>query len=186
MKIYTKTGDKGSTSLIGGSRVLKNDVQIEAYGTVDELNANIGLLSDLCNKDGYSVTNVPLLKIQNELFVIGSHLAVGLGKSSDNLPKLKQGSIDYLESLIDKYNLDLSPMTHFILPGGHHLISQAHVARTVCRRAERRVVALKNEKIDLSSIDLIVIYLNRLSDFLFVLARKIAHDKNIDEIKWKS
>jgi len=181
MKIYTKTGDKGSTSLVGGKRVQKHHPLVEAYGTVDELNTYIGLLRDNVEDTD---TKANLISIQNVLFEIGAHLASDLEndmKNQSKIPELKQNSIEFLEHKIDLMNNTLAPMTHFILPGGHILVSFCHIARTVCRRAERRVCQVsENQNINSK----IIIYLNRLSDFLFVLARKLSNDLKIEEIKW--
>ncbi|ANI90695.1 ATP:cob(I)alamin adenosyltransferase [Arachidicoccus ginsenosidimutans] len=180
-KIYTKTGDKGKTSLIGGTRVNKNDLRVECYGTVDELNAHIGLLNDELKT--ISLENI-LPEIQNNLFIIGSLLAADANKSSKfSLPELREEDVVLLEKEIDKMNESLPKMTHFILPGGHIFVSQAHIARTVCRRSERWCVELLSELND-ANILLIVKYLNRLSDYLFVLARFIAKRLNVEEVKW--
>jgi len=181
MKIYTKTGDKGSTSLFGGKRVQKHHLLVEAYGTVDELNAHLGLLRDNVED---SNTKAILISIQNVLFEIGAHLASDSEndkKSQSKIPEIKKSSIELLEHKIDEINEALNPMTHFILPGGHTVVSFCHIARTVCRRAERRVCqASDNQSVNST----IITYLNRLSDFLFVLARKLSHDLKIEEIKW--
>ena len=180
MKIYTKTGDKGTTSLYGGKRVSKHHIRVEAYGTIDELNAFIGLLRDQSiDKD----TQKSLLKIQNELFVLGGILATPPEKEKkrNNSNKIEIHHISYLENEIDKMNEKLSPMTHFILPGGHSIVSYCHIARNICRRAERRVVQLSKEsKVD----DVVLSYLNRLSDYLFVLARKLSKDLQVKETLW--
>lgn len=185
MKIYTKTGDKGNTSLYGGQRVPKDHIRIEAYGTVDELNANIGLVRD---QQIDSETSKNLLKIQNDLFTLGAMLAtpkekevLKSGKKRLNIPKISEESISLLETLIDKMNVDLPDMKHFILPGGHTTVSYCHIARCICRRAERICVTLS----DLEEIDMhIIMYLNRLSDYLFVLARKLTYDNHCEEIPW--
>jgi len=185
MKIYTKTGDKGKTSLFGGSRVSKDNIRIESYGTVDELNAQMGYLSDLITDK--SINN-DLLKIQNQLFTIGSMLAtnpdkitLNSGKDRLSIPKINEKDVFYLEHKIDKYNETLSKMTHFILPVGHISVSSCHIARTICRRAERRIVALQ----DVSFVEEIVLkYINRLSDYLFVLARKLTVLNQVKEILW--
>jgi cob(I)alamin adenosyltransferase len=186
MKIYTKTGDAGTTSLIGGKRVKKNNLRIESYGTVDELNSYIGLIKDqkgIGNNDKNS-----LLKIQNELFTIGAMLATDPdketlknGQERVSIPKIDRHSILFLENEIDKMDEKLPQMTHFILPGGHQTVSFCHIARCVCRRAERLSVEL-NEKEKVSNE--LIIYLNRLSDFLFTLARKLSKELLVDEIKW--
>ena len=178
MKIYTKTGDKGFTSLIGGTRVAKYHLRIESYGTVDELNSYIGLIGD---QDISAHEKKVLKQIQDRLFVIGSLLASDPEKSRMVLPELHTGDIELLENEIDKMNEDLPELRHFILPGGSNAISFCHVARCVCRRAERVTVQLAEE----STVDEKVnVYLNRLSDYLFTLARKISHDYNIEENKW--
>ena len=178
MKIYTKTGDKGQTSLIGGTRVPKYHLRIESYGTVDELNSYIGLISD----QDLSAHDKDLLKqVQDRLFTIGSSLASDPEKSKMVIPDLYQADIELLEKEMDAINEVISELRHFILPGGDQAISFCHVARCVCRRAERLVVHLATE----STVDeKITIYLNRLSDYLFTLGRKIAHDRKIAENQW--
>jgi cob(I)alamin adenosyltransferase len=185
MKIYTKTGDKGTTALFGGTRVPKHHLRIESYGTVDELNSYIGLIRD---QEIDEVSKNALIKIQDELFTLGAMLAtppekeiLKNGKERLNIPKINDSSISFLESEIDTMNEQLPPMTHFILPGGHQTVSFCHIARCVCRRAERLSVALNEEEpIDNS----ILMYLNRLSDYLFVLARKLTFLLKADEVKW--
>lgn len=185
MKIYTKTGDKGSTALFGGTRVPKNHLRIEAYGTVDELNSYLGLIKDQ-KIDPFAQKD--LIQIQNDLFTLGSMLAtppekqtLKSGKERLNIPKVNSDSIKFLEDRIDLMNDSLPPMTHFILPGGNPTVSFCHIARCVCRRAERCAVTLnENEKIS----DDILTYLNRLSDYLFVLARKLSKDLDAQEVKW--
>ena len=185
MKIYTKTGDNGTTALFGGSRVKKYNLRIESYGTVDELNSYIGLIKD---QDISTDSKDALLKIQNELFTLGAMLAtppeketLKSGKERLNIPKIDEDSILFLENEIDKMDAVLPQMTHFILPGGHQAVSFCHVARCVCRRAERLSVELNdNEPIN----EDILKYLNRLSDYLFVLARKLSLDLQVAEIKW--
>ena len=178
MKIYTKGGDKGKTSLLGGKRVSKSDIRIEAYGTVDELNANIGLLKDYEISNDYKQS---LLKIQNDLFKMGSILACEVDPDQYNLSGIEDSDINEIEKLIDEMENALPVLKNFILPGGDPAVSQCHITRCVCRRAERLIVLLnEEEKID----DVIIRYLNRLSDFLFVLARKIGYDKGINEINW--
>lgn len=179
MKIYTKTGDKGETSLIGGTRVSKSHLRIEAYGTVDELNSYIGLLKD----QGVNQNKQEILKeIQDRLFTIGSSLASDPDKSKMKIPDLKVEDIELLEQEIDKMNENLAKMRFFILPGGHSSISFGHLARTVCRRAERNTIAL--QQIDFVA-DLVVKYLNRLSDYLFTLCRKMHQELEVEEIAWK-
>ncbi len=185
MKIYTKTGDTGNTSLYGGSRVSKSNLRIESYGTIDELNAYIGLIKD--QEIPLEIKNI-LLKIQNELFTLGAMLAtppeketLKNGKERLNIPKITENTVAFLENQIDKMNTELPQMTHFILPGGHQTVSFCHIARCVCRRAERLTVALyQKESIHLD----IIKYLNRLSDYLFVLARKLSKELKSEEVKW--
>jgi cob(I)alamin adenosyltransferase len=185
MKIYTKTGDKGKTSLFGGTRVPKYHLRIEAYGTVDELNSYIGLIRD--QKIDAHTTEM-LLKIQNELFTLGSMLAtppekeiLKSGKERLNINKVGEESVALLENEIDQMNESLPPMSHFILPGGHTTVSFCHITRCICRRAERITTLLSDE----SSINpQILVYLNRLSDYLFVLARKLTIDNQAIEIPW--
>lgn len=178
MKIYTKTGDKGFTSLIGGTRVAKHHIRIESYGTVDELNSYIGLISD----QEISDYDKDILKqIQDRLFTIGSSLAADPEKSKMIIPDLHMADVELLEQEIDAMNEKLPELRHFILPGGNNTISFCHIARCICRRAERITVHLAEE----SPVDEKVnIYLNRLSDYLFVLARKIANDHKIPENQW--
>src|ERR1700759_903216 len=178
MKIYTKTGDKGFTSLIGGTRVPKHHLRIESYGTVDELNSYIGLIRD----QEISQHDKDLLKeIQDRLFTIGSSLAADPEKSRMVIPDLHVEDIELLEKEMDKMNEILPELKHFILPGGNTTISYCHIARCVCRRAERLSVHLAEEsKVD----EKVNVYLNRLSDYLFTLARKIAHEQKIPENKW--
>ena len=185
MKIYTKTGDKGKTSLFGGTRVPKYHLRIEAYGTVDELNSYIGLIRD--QKIDEHTHNV-LIKIQNELFTLGSMLATAPekeilknGKERLNISKVSNESILFLENEMDVMNESMPPMTHFILPGGHTTVSYCHIARCICRRAERITTQLNDES---PLNEQILMYLNRLSDYLFVLARKLSFDNNAQEIKW--
>ncbi|OMP31144.1 cob(I)yrinic acid a,c-diamide adenosyltransferase [Mangrovimonas sp. DI 80] len=185
MKIYTKTGDKGSTALFGGTRVPKHHIRIESYGTVDELNSHIGLLRD---QDMAAEFKALLVDIQNHLFTVGAILATDPekwtlknGKERLNIPKISEADIQVLETAIDQMNDSLPPMTHFVLPGGHQTVSFCHIARCVCRRAERLASAL-NEISPFQPETLM--YLNRLSDYLFVLARKLSYDLQAEEIKW--
>ena len=178
-KIYTKTGDKGETSLIGGVRVPKYHLRIESYGTVDELNSYIGLVKDSLNDAEISHL---LQEIQDRLFTIGSVLASDPEKSKMKIPDLHESDIELLEKAIDFMNESLPDLTCFVLPGGHIAASYCHVARCVCRRAERLVVHLKTES---EVPEIVSIYLNRLSDYLFVLSRKIIHDANATEIAWR-
>ena len=178
MKIYTKTGDKGHTSLIGGTRVSKHHLRIESYGTVDELNSYIGLIRDQEIITHYKQI---LKEIQDRLFTIGSSLASDPQRSKMIIPDLHESDIELLEKEMDQMNGQLPELRHFILPGGSNAISFCHIARCVCRRAERLAVHLSVE----SSVDEKVnIYLNRLSDYLFVLARKIGNEQNIAEKQW--
>jgi cob(I)alamin adenosyltransferase len=178
MKIYTKTGDKGETSLIGGTRVPKYHLRIESYGTVDELNSYIGLI--MCQQIDQHHYKM-LKEIQDRLFTIGSSLASDPDRSRMKIPDLKLDDISLLESEMDKMNEVLPELKHFVLPGGNTTVSYCHLARCVCRRAERMVVHLANE----SFVDEnITIYLNRLSDYLFVLARKLNQDANTEEHIW--
>lgn len=178
-KIYTKTGDKGETSLIGGTRVPKHHIRIEAYGTVDELNSYIGLIRDLIKED-HPQFNL-LIEIQDRLFTIGSILAADPEKSKMKLPELSEKDIQLLENAIDEMDKHLPEMKHFVLPGGHPTISHLHIARCVCRRAERNVIHL-NENAPVN--ELTFKYLNRLSDYLFTLSRQLAVDYKAKEIPW--
>jgi len=179
MKIYTKTGDAGMTSLYGGKRVSKDDIRIEAYGTVDELNSHIGLLiSSLPTDDQKEL----LTEIQKRLFTIGSILASDPSKELKT-PDLLDSDVQLLEKAMDNMDSQLEPLRTFILPGGSASNSTAHICRTVARRAERRTITLSG----LADLDpIVVIYLNRLSDYLFILSRKIAQDIGHDEIPWKA
>jgi cob(I)alamin adenosyltransferase len=185
MKIYTKTGDAGTTALFGGTRVKKYNLRIESYGTIDELNSYIGLIKD---QEISNSIKESLLKIQNELFTLGAMLAtppeketLKSGKERLNIPKINASSILFLEEEIDKMDAELPQMTHFILPGGHQAVSFCHIARCVCRRSERLSVELN----DLENINNEILkYLNRLSDYLFMLARKLSKDLLVEEIKW--
>ena len=178
MKIYTKTGDKGQTGLIGGNRVSKNDLRINTYGTVDELNAHVGLLRDLVEDEQVKLN---LLEIQDRLFTAGSLLAVGEKGTKMKLPKLYKENINILESWIDSMDKSLPQMKTFVLPGGHVTVSTCHITRTVCRRAERLIVELSDE-VEVS--ELVVAYFNRLSDYFFTLSRKLTMDLNAEETPW--
>lgn len=178
MKIYTKTGDKGQTSLLGGKRLPKNHVRIDAYGNVDELNAFIGLLRD------YTVhphTQSVLLHIQDRLFTLGSILAAAGDENKFKIPQIHETDIELLEKEIDAMNEKLEPLRTFILPGGSQSASVAHICRTVCRRAERRCVDLAGEE---EIPELIVKYLNRLSDYFFVLSRFLNKIAGGNDIPW--
>lgn len=179
-KIYTKTGDKGETSLIGGKRVPKNHIRIEAYGTVDELNSVVGVIRD---HDIYHEYKGVLLEIQECLFIAESLLALDETNKQIKLPCLKESDIELLENEIDKMNEDLPELKNFILPGGNIESSFTHVARTICRRAERIIIELSNEA---KVPEIIIRYINRLSDYFFVLARKLAHDKGAGDTLWKA
>lgn len=184
LKIYTKTGDKGTTSLIGGTKVPKSHLRIEAYGTVDELNSWIGLLNDQVPLK-MKHENKTLKEIQDRLFTIGSNLACDPQKSTGfRIPDLAELDIIMLEKEIDKMNSKLPVMKSFILPGGHPVVSTAHVTRCVCRRAERQVVAMQQSKMEVEPM--VIKYLNRLSDYLFILARYIGKNMKAKEIPWKA
>jgi cob(I)alamin adenosyltransferase len=179
MKIYTKTGDTGSTSLFGGKRVSKADLRIDTYGTVDELNAYIGLLRD---QEVNTQRKQSLIEIQDRLFTVGSILATEPGNTKVKIPTLLETDIQFLEKEIDAMEETLPPMKSFVLPGGHTSVSFCHLARTVCRRAERLAVALQvQEKIN----EIVIRYLNRLSDYLFVLSRKMTQELGAEETPWK-
>jgi cob(I)alamin adenosyltransferase len=178
MKIYTKTGDKGLTSLIGGTRVPKYHLRIESYGTVDELNSYIGLI--ICQSIGAHY-KIILKEVQDRLFTIGASLASDPEHSNMKIPDLHDSDIEVLETEMDAMNETLPALKHFILPGGNSVVSYCHIARCICRRAERIVFELASE----SYVDAkMTVYLNRLSDYLFVLARKLNSDLNTDEITW--
>lgn len=180
MKIYTKTGDKGETSLFGGKRVPKNHARINAYGTSDELLSWIGLIGDQEISDHHKSV---LKEIQDRLFTLGAELAADPDKPKLKKPDLYESDIEFLEKEMDDLNENLPEMTHFVLPGGHTTVSYCHVARTVCRRCERLVIELsQNEDIN----PLVIRYLNRLSDYIFVLSRALAKDLNAKEILWKA
>jgi cob(I)alamin adenosyltransferase len=179
-KIYTKTGDKGETSLLGGKRVPKYHLRIEAYGTIDELNSFVGLLRDQAIASHYKEI---LFETQDRLFTAESLIAADQGSEGFNLPALTESDISLLEREIDQMNEALPPLTNFILPGGHPAVSLAHVCRTICRRAERIIFHLA---VDHPVDELIVRYFNRLSDYFFVLARKLALDQGIPDQVWKA
>lgn len=185
MKVYTKTGDKGTTALFGGDRVPKHHIRIESYGTVDELNSYIGLIRDQEINSHYKDI---LIRIQDRLFTLGAILAtppekemLKNGKPRLNIPKITEDDIQLLENEIDAMENSLPQMTHFILPGGHTTVSYCHISRCVCRRAERLSVQLNEME---PTDELVLKYLNRLSDYLFVLARKLSYDLKADEVKW--
>lgn len=179
MKIYTKTGDKGMTSLVGGTRISKGDLKIESYGTVDELNSWIGLLRD----QPINESRKDLLKeIQDRLFTIGADLASESEQTKKKIPDLFDTDIQLLETEMDKMDAEIPALRAFVLPGGHQSVSFAHVARTVCRRAERLVIRLSEVE---ETNELIGKYLNRLSDYLFVLSRKMTQELGTEEVSWK-
>ncbi|MDX1628400.1 MAG: cob(I)yrinic acid a,c-diamide adenosyltransferase [Fulvivirga sp.] len=179
MKIYTKTGDKGTTSLFGGKKVSKAHLRIDTYGTTDELNAYIGLLRD---QEVNSTRKEELIEIQDRLFTMGAILATAPGNKKVRTPELSESDVIFLEKKIDAMEAVLPEMKSFVLPGGHEVVSYCHIARCVCRRAERLVVALnEHEKVE----PIVYRYLNRLSDYLFVLARKVTNELNVEETPWK-
>ncbi|WP_420400324.1 cob(I)yrinic acid a,c-diamide adenosyltransferase [Flagellimonas sp.] len=179
MKIYTKTGDKGTTALFTGKRVPKHHIRIESYGTIDELNSFLGLLRD---QDMDSHTKDVLSLIQNKLFTVGAILATEPTKENRlKIPRISDEDIHLLEKEMDQMNEELPEMTHFILPGGHTTVSYCHIARTICRRAERMISYLhENDPVPESLLS----YINRLSDYLFVLARKLSKELQAEEVKW--
>ena len=185
MKVYTKTGDSGTTALFGGARVPKDHIRIESYGTVDELNSHIGLIRDQEIAQHYKDI---LIEVQDRLFTVGAILATPPDKEVMKNGELRlqklgiiESDIELLENEIDAMEDSLPQMTHFVLPGGHTTVSYCHIARCVCRRAERLAVHLShNEPV----ADIAIKYLNRLSDYLFVLARKLSHDLNANEVQW--
>ncbi|MBF9252318.1 cob(I)yrinic acid a,c-diamide adenosyltransferase [Pontibacter sp. 172403-2] len=180
MKIYTKTGDKGATSLIGGTRVAKSDLRIDAYGTIDELNSYIGLVRDQeVNKSRAGI----LKEIQDRLFTIGALLATDPDKSRMKTPDLHPEDVILLEQEIDEMTAAVPPLRAFVLPGGHQSVSFCHVARCVCRRAERLVIRLQEVSV---VEELVIIYLNRLSDYLFALCRIMSQELGAEEITWKA
>lgn len=178
MKIYTKTGDKGTTHLIGGKEVPKNHIRIEAYGTLDELIAHIGLLKDIA--DNPQQTGF-LQDIQNKLMICASVLASDCENCEIKLPEISGSDIQKLESSIDQMETLLPVLKSFVLPGGHIVSSQCHIARTVCRRAERKIIQLSSK---LFVPETVLQYINRLSDYLFVLSRKVLHDKGKKDTHW--
>jgi len=179
MKIYTKTGDKGKTSLLGGEKVSKSHDRIDAYGTVDELNAFLGNLKD--QKEVEPRIGNQFYWVQEHLFNIGSILATASGFKGFELPKITTAETKQIEAWIDKYTAELPELKNFILPGGHQVVSLCHICRTVCRRAERNIVKLaENEEVDQE----ILVFLNRLSDYFFVISRKLAKDLDAPEIPW--
>lgn len=179
MRIYTKKGDAGQTSLIGGQRISKSDIRIESYGTVDELNSWVGLLRD--HEEIQKEQFDDLIAIQDRLFTIGSLLATQPGGTKMKLPLIYEEDIEFLENQIDAMNETIPPLTKFVLPGGRKILSHCHIARTICRKAERLTVGIND---DSDQHRLAMKYLNRLSDYLFVLGRKLATDLKIEEIQW--
>jgi len=178
MKIYTRTGDKGKTTLTGGKPVSKTHIRIEAYGTVDELIVHIGLIRDLTDQTDLKAY---LLHLQDRLMTCAAIL------SADNdpevkLPELTEADVFSLEKSIDEMEVTLKPLNSFVLPGGHVVSSQCHIARTICRRAERQIIRLSEELFVPATV---IKYINRLSDYLFVLARKVLHDYGLEDIPWK-
>jgi cob(I)alamin adenosyltransferase len=179
MKIYTKTGDKGTTALFGGKRVSKADLRIDTYGTIDELNSWIGLLRDQPVNEKRKDF---LVTVQDRLFTIGSILATEPGNTKVKIPALAEEDIQALEKEIDSMEAHLQPMRFFILPGGHPSVSFCHITRTVCRRSERLTIALhQQEPVE----EKVIQYINRLSDYLFVLARKMGAELNVEDTPWK-
>ena len=179
MKIYTRTGDKGKTALFTGTRVPKHHARIESYGTLDELNAYLGLIRDQAIAE---VHQQNLIKIQHLLFTIGAILATEPKKDAKlKIPRISLEEITFLEKEMDRLNAELPEMTHFILPGGHTTVSYCHIARTVCRRAERQISYLHQTE---PVADTVLAYINRLSDYLFVLARKLSSELQAQEVKW--
>ncbi len=185
MKIYTKTGDDGTTGLLGGARVKKHHIRVESYGSVDELNSWLGLIRD---QDIDGRVKSMLIQIQEKLFTVGAILAtdpekalVKGGKKRLNIPELTDADIEVLEKEIDAMETSLPAMTHFILPGGHTSVSYCHIARSVCRRAERSCTLLYG---NMPFDDRVLSFINRLADYLFVLARKLSQDLKVEEIKW--
>tara|TARA_R110002072_G_scaffold5555_2_gene35627 strand:- start:21006 stop:21554 length:549 start_codon:yes stop_codon:yes gene_type:complete len=179
MKVYTKKGDKGTTQLIGGTRIPKNSLRIEAYGTIDELNSHIGLIRDQEIEEEHVNQ---LLEVQDRLFTLGSLLASDPSKKTMKLPELKEQDVFNIENWIDSMDAVLEPMKNFILPGGHTTVSFTQIARCICRRAERVITELSiNDTVS----PIVLIYINRLSDYLFVLGRKFTQDLNAEEQVWK-
>ena len=179
MKIYTRTGDRGKTTLAGGKPVSKTHIRIEAYGTVDELIAHLGLIRDLVDQPEVKAY---LLKVQDNLMAITAILATDEDTPEIRVPSLEDVEVAGMEKLIDAMETGLKPLNSFILPGGHIVSSQCHIARTICRRAERQIIRLSEELFVPATV---IKYVNRLSDYLFVLARKILHDAGLEDIRWK-
>lgn len=178
-KVYTKKGDDGTTALFGGARRKKYDVRIEAYGSVDELNSYLGLIRD---QDIHETFKTQLLEIQDRLFTLGAILASDPSKSNLKVPSLALADVTFLENAMDKMDEDLPAMKSFVLPGGHTTVSFIHIARCICRRTERQIVNLH----DLEPVEEVILqYINRLSDYLFVLSRKVSLDLSAEEIPWE-
>lgn len=180
-KVYTLTGDKGTTALVGGQRVEKDNMRVEAYGTVDELNSHIGLLASLLSNSKHTEAQQIIFAIQNRLFNLGAYLATETDDASSPVYGLKQDDVTTLEHSIDKMTASLPPMRSFILPGGCHTAAQCDVCRTVTRRAERRIISLAHNA---AVNPLVLQYLNRLSDFFFILSRFINIQDGFNEIFW--
>jgi cob(I)alamin adenosyltransferase len=179
MKIYTRTGDKGKTTLVGGKQVPKTHVRIEAYGTVDELIANVGMLRDMSDNDAIKDY---LLEVQDRLMTCAAILAADCEDCLVRIPEIKESDITSLENAIDNMESLLPPLSSFVLPGGQIISSQCHIARTVCRRAERQIIRLSTE---LFVPETVIKYMNRLSDYFFMLARKILRDFDKEDTPWK-
>lgn len=179
MKVYTKTGDKGTTALIGGRRVSKSHIRINAYGSVDELMAFIGLLYDSIENQS---VKLQLLEVQDRLMTCATILAADCADCQIKLPSIIYGDIEWLEQNIDAMQAAIPSLIHFILPGGHPIVSYCHIARTICRRCERLAIEVESAE---GGNDMVLIYLNRLSDYLFVLGRFLAKELNISEIHWE-
>jgi len=180
IRVYTKTGDSGETSLASGTRVLKSHPRLEAYGSVDELNSHLGYLQ--CQIPDKTAAEL-ILKAQHKVFIVSSTLASDEPQLSGKLPQIEDSDIAELEQDCDRMLDGLPPLMNFIIPGGHPLVASCHIARTVCRRAERNIIAL-NQTVSIPSN--LIKYINRLSDYLFVVARKIASDLDVEELKWMS
>lgn len=178
MKVYTKTGDKGTTSLISGKRVTKYNIRIEAYGSIDELMAFTAVLFDSIDNKNHKAF---LLEIQDRLMTSATILAADCDDCGFKLPEINESDIEKIEQEIDAMDAELPQLTHFVLPGGHPAVSNCHVARTVCRRCERLALKVNDEE---APCPMVVKYLNRLSDYFFILSRKLAQELKIDEISW--
>jgi cob(I)alamin adenosyltransferase len=179
MKIYTRAGDKGNTTLVGGKKVSKTHIRVETYGTVDELIAHIALISDMCDDDGVRTF---LIRIQDKLMTCAAILASDCEDCRTKIPELPVSAVTDLEKAIDNLETELPALQSFVLPGGHVVSSQCHITRTVCRRAERQIIRLSNE---LFVSDTVIKYMNRLSDYLFMLSRKMLRDQGKEDRLWK-